>query len=81
VLQQPCTIVNTRILQMTVTFENDINIIVYAQDQVIAYDRRIEQIVVAQCIWWLASVWGLEEGLIVHIDNLAGKFPEKLTQD
>jgi len=25
---------------------------------------------VAQCIWWLPSIVGLEQGLIVHIDNL-----------
>ena len=24
----------------------------------------------AQCIWWLPSIVGLEQGLIVHIDNL-----------
>jgi hypothetical protein len=25
---------------------------------------------VAQCVWWLASVCGLEQGLVDHIDNL-----------
>jgi len=36
---------------------------------------------VAQCIWWLASVLGLQEGLIVHINTLAEGIPEKLRQD
>jgi hypothetical protein len=25
---------------------------------------------VAQCVWWLASIIGLEQGLVIHIDNL-----------
>jgi hypothetical protein len=25
---------------------------------------------VAQCVWWLASIIGLERGLTIHIDNL-----------
>jgi len=25
---------------------------------------------VAQCVWWLASIIGLESGLVIHIDNL-----------
>jgi hypothetical protein len=25
---------------------------------------------VAQCVWWLASIIGLEQGLVTHIDNL-----------
>ena len=24
----------------------------------------------AQCVWWLASIIGLESGLVIHIDNL-----------
>jgi hypothetical protein len=55
---------------MTITFENDNDIIVYALEKIISYARRTQQIFVAQCVWWLASLTGLEQGLITHIDNV-----------
>jgi hypothetical protein len=55
---------------MTITFENDNDVIVYALGKVISHARKTQQIFVAQCIWWLASVIGLEQGLIDYIDNL-----------
>jgi hypothetical protein len=56
---------------MTITFENDNDIIVYALENVISYARRNQQVFLAQCIWWLASIIGLEQGLLIHIDKLA----------
>jgi hypothetical protein len=58
---------------MTITFDNDNDVIVYAFKKVIAYARRTQQIFVAQCVWWLASAVGLESGLVIHIDNLHGR--------
>jgi hypothetical protein len=55
---------------MTITFENNNDVIVYALEKIISYARRTQQVFVAHCVWWLASVIGLEQGLIVHIDNL-----------
>ena len=55
---------------MTLTFENDNDVIVYALERIISYARRNQQIFVAQCVWWLASIVGLEEGLVIHINNL-----------
>jgi hypothetical protein len=55
---------------MTITFENDNDIILYAFQKVISYARKNQQIFVAQCVWWLASIIGLEQGLVIHIDNL-----------
>jgi len=55
---------------MTITFDNESDVIVYALEKIVSYSRRTQQIFVAQCIWWLASIIGLERGLIVHIDNL-----------
>jgi hypothetical protein len=55
---------------MTITFENNNDIIVYALEKVIAYATRTQQIFVVQCVWWLASVVGLESGLVTHSDNL-----------
>jgi hypothetical protein len=55
---------------MTITFKNVNHLIVYALEKVISYTRRTQQIFVAQCVWWLASIIGLEQGLIAHIDNI-----------
>jgi hypothetical protein len=54
---------------MTITFENDNDVIIYALEKVIAYARRTQQIFVAQCVWWLASIFGLEQGLVDYIRN------------
>jgi hypothetical protein len=58
---------------MTVTFENDNDVIVYALEKVISYARRTQQIFVAQCVCWLAGIIGLEEALVNYVDKLHGR--------
>jgi hypothetical protein len=58
---------------MTITFENDNDVIVYALEMVISYTRRTQHLFIVQCIWWLVSIIGLEQELINHIDNLHGR--------
>jgi len=58
---------------MTITVENDNDVILYAFEKVISFRRRTQQISVAQCVWWLTRVIGLEEGLVIHIDNLRSR--------
>jgi len=58
---------------MTITFENDNDIIVYAFETIISYARSNQQIFAAQCVWWLASIIGLEQGLVNYIDNLPSR--------
>jgi hypothetical protein len=55
---------------MTISFESDNDVIVYTLERIISSARKTQQIFVAQCVWWLASVIGLESGLTIHIDNL-----------
>jgi len=55
---------------MTITFENDNDVIVYAFEKMINYASKNRYIFVAQSVWWLASVIGLESWLVTHIDNL-----------
>jgi hypothetical protein len=55
---------------MTITFKNDNDVIVYAFEKVISNARKNQQIFVAHCVWWLASIFGLEQGLVIHTDNL-----------
>jgi hypothetical protein len=66
---------------MTVTFENDNEVILYALEKVISHARRNQQIFVAQCVWWLASVIGLEKGLINYIDNLQSRIEITVTSE
>jgi len=55
---------------MTITFENDNDVIVYTLEKMIAYARNNQYIFVAQCVWWLVSVIGLQSGLVTYIDYL-----------
>jgi hypothetical protein len=63
---------------MPITFENNNDVIVYGLEKVISYARRTQQIFVAQCVWWLASIIGLEQGLIVHIENIQSRNPREV---
>jgi len=59
---------------MTITFENDNDIIVYALEKIICYARDNRYLFVAQSVWWLASIIGLSEELAHHIDDLRIRF-------
>jgi hypothetical protein len=58
---------------MPITFENNNDVIIYALECIISHARRTQQIFVAQCVWWLASIIGLEQELVSNIDNLQGQ--------
>jgi hypothetical protein len=55
---------------MTISFENDSDFIVYAFEKIISFARENQYLFVANCVWWIAGVTGLDSGLIIHIDNL-----------
>lgn len=55
---------------MTFTLENDNNVIVHALEKIISYARNTQYILLAQSVWWISSIIGLQEGLIRHIDNI-----------
>jgi len=65
---------------MPVTFENDNDIIVYSLECVIAHARRTQQIFVAQCAWWLASIIGLEQELLSQIARFKGQKDTKSSE-
>jgi hypothetical protein len=58
---------------MTITFENDSDVIVYALEKIISFARENQYLFVANCAWFLAAIIGLDEGLVIHIDNLANR--------
>jgi len=55
---------------MTITFENDSDVIVYALEKIISFARENQFLLVANCVWWISEIIGLELGLVAHIDNL-----------
>jgi hypothetical protein len=58
---------------MTLTFESDKDVIVYALERIISYARENQYIFLAQSVWWISSILHLQEGLIIHIDNLKAR--------
>jgi len=60
---------------MTITFENDNDVIVYALEKIISYAREHHYFFVANCVWWTASIIGLDGGLRRYIDTLASRQP------
>jgi len=55
---------------MTITFENDMDIIVYALEEMISYAQNYQDIFVAQSVRWISSIIGLQHRLVIYIDNL-----------
>jgi len=55
---------------MTITFESDNDVIVYALENIIIYARDNRYIFVAQSVCWIASIIGLTDRLVTHIDNI-----------
>jgi len=55
---------------MTIIFEDENDVVVHALDKIICYARQNQYILVAQSVWWIASIIGLTDGLIMHVDNL-----------
>jgi len=55
---------------MTISFENDSDIIIYALEKIIAFAKSNLYIFLAQSVWWISSVIGLQAGQVIHIDNL-----------
>jgi hypothetical protein len=55
---------------MTITFESDTDVIIYALEKIISYARNNQYIFLAQSIWWISSIIELQEGLIIYIDKL-----------
>jgi hypothetical protein len=55
---------------MTITFEKDADVIVYALEKIISFARENQYLFVANCTWWIAGKIGLDSGLTIYIDNL-----------
>jgi hypothetical protein len=58
---------------MTLTFENDSDIIVYASEKIISFARENQYLFVANWVWWISGIIGLDTELTNHIDNLRSR--------
>jgi hypothetical protein len=58
---------------MTITFESDSDVIIYVLEKIISFARENTYLLVANCIWWIAAVIGLDTWLITYIDNLEAR--------
>jgi len=56
---------------MTITFENDNDVIVYALEKIVSYAREHQYFFVANCTWGIASIYGLDDQLRRYIDSQA----------
>jgi len=66
-------------IRMMISFRNDNHVLVYALQRIMDHARRTQQIFVAQCVWWLVSIIGLEAGLINYIDNQSSRIETIVT--
>jgi hypothetical protein len=60
-------------MQMTITFENDSDVIIYGLEKIISFARENQYLFVANCVWWIAGIIGLDTGLQRYIDNLESR--------
>ena len=56
--------------RMTITFETDNDVIVYALEKIISCAQDNHYIFVAQSVRWIASITALQQGLVIFTDNL-----------
>jgi hypothetical protein len=58
---------------MPLTFEKDNDVIIFALEKILAFARANQYLFVANCVWWIAAVIGLDTGLVIYIDNLVSR--------
>jgi hypothetical protein len=66
---------------MTIAFANDNDVIVYALEKIISYARTNQYIFLAQSVWWISSIIGLQQSLINLIDNLKARAEVNLAKE
>jgi hypothetical protein len=60
---------------MTITFENESEVIIYSLEKIISFARENQYLFVANCAWWIASIIGLDSELTIYIDRLVSPIP------
>jgi len=55
---------------MTITFQNDGEVIVHALKRIISYAQNNQYIFMTQSVWWIPAIIDLQQRLVIYIDNL-----------
>jgi hypothetical protein len=55
---------------MTINFENENEVLVYAFERIIVFAQDNHYLFLAQSVWWISSIIGLQQSLIDYIDNI-----------
>jgi hypothetical protein len=55
---------------MTITFENENDVIIYALEKIISFTRNHHYICLGQSVSWITSILRFQSGLVIHIDTL-----------
>jgi len=55
---------------MTLSFENESDVLIFAFERLINYARINQYLFVANCVLWIVNVMGLDEALRNYIDTL-----------
>jgi len=55
---------------MTINIKSKNEVIIYALENIIEFARGNQYILLAQSMWWISSIVGLQQGLIAQIVNL-----------
>ena len=58
---------------MTITFDNDKDVIVYALEKIISFSRDTQYLFVANWVWWISGIVGLTDALVIPIDHLVSR--------
>jgi hypothetical protein len=58
---------------MTITFKTENDVIIFGLERIIFYTKNSHYIFLTQSVWWIASIIGLQQGLINYSDNLQSR--------
>lgn len=62
---------NFTTISMMTTFDNKNMVIVYPLENITSYIRSNQYLFFDQSVWWISSICGLQQGLVIYINNLS----------
>jgi hypothetical protein len=67
--------------QITISLWNDNDVVIYALEKIIPFARDNLYIFLAQNIWQISSIIGLQQELVNYMDNLKEQYNNPLQED
>lgn len=62
---------NFTTISMMTTLDNKNDVIVYPLENITSYIRSNQYLFFDPSVWWISSIWGLQLGLVIYINNLS----------